>query len=172
MENPPDVYLAKCTASSIYAAIDRETRRKTLHKKYNLAGDPSSKGGINVHRALSFVTFRPSFGPLVLLNVRAEATRQDENLSYITLKRVNGLTYLVQSWFAILFIAITLGVAIYQIVVAHHEDGLAMLVMPLFAAGYLGMLELMASGTVSEYKKKIIRLFTDENFSLEKVEKS
>src|SRR5690606_22371753 len=133
----------------------------TFGKEFNLSGDYPDNGGINIYSTISFAVFKPNLGPLVKLNLNCVNTNQNGTQSKLTLKRVNGATYKVQFWFMMFFVALTLIIALYQIIIG-NDIGFEMLMLPLFGLIYILIIELFSEFTISSLNKKVEKMLNSE----------
>ena len=108
------------SAENFNKIVRTELNRKTFGKKYNLSGDYPDYGGIDISPTISFAVFKPNLGPLVKLNLNCANTNENGTESKLTLNRVNGATYKMQFWFMIFFVALTLIIASYQILIGNE----------------------------------------------------
>ena len=156
------------SAEKFYKTVRIELNRKTFGKKYNLSGDYPDNGGIDIYPTISFAVFKPNFGPLVKLNLNCVNTNQNGTESKLTLQRVNGATYKMQFWFMIFFLALTLIIALYQIIIG-NEVGLGMLMLPLFGIFYILIIELLSEFTISSLNKKVEKILSSEKLKYKKL---
>ncbi|MFK7750786.1 MAG: hypothetical protein AB8B65_20505 [Kordia sp.] len=161
-------YIVHESADKFYKTVRTELNRKTFGKKFNLSGDYSDNGGIDIYSTISFAVFEPNLGPLVKLNLNCVNTNQNGTESKLTLKRVNGTTYKMQIWFMIFFVALTLIIALYQIIVG-NEIGFEMLMLPLFGLIYILIIELFSEFKISSLNKKVEKMLNSEKLKYKKL---
>ena len=149
------------SADEFYKTVRTELNQKTFGKEFNLSGDYPDNGGINIYSTISFAVFKPNLGPLVKLNLNCVNTNQNGTQSKLTLKRVNGATYKVQFWFMMFFVALTLIIALYQIIIG-NDIGFEMLMLPLFGLIYILIIELFSEFTISSLNKKVEKMLNSE----------
>ena len=156
------------SAENYNKIVRSELNRKTFGKKYNLSGDYPDYGGIDIFPTISFAVFKPNLGPLVKLNLNCANTNENGTESKLTLNRVNGATYKMQFWFMIFFVALTLIIASYQIIIG-NEIGFGMLMLPLFGLLYILIIELFSEFTISSLNKKVEKMMDSEKLKYKKL---
>jgi hypothetical protein len=156
------------SAENFNKIVRTELNRKTFGKKYNLSGDYPDYGGIDISPTISFAVFKPNLGPLVKLNLNCANTNENGTESKLTLNRVNGATYKMQFWFMIFFVALTLIIASYQILIG-NEIGFGMLMLPLFGLLYILIIELFSELTISSLNKKVEKMMDSEKLKYKKL---
>ena len=149
--------------------IRTEIKRKTFDKRNNISGEYSDNGGFDLTNTFSFLYTEPNLGPLVKLNLKSVNSSSDGTESKLTLKRVNGATFNVQFWFILFFIALTLIIAIYQILTEGFKENLGFLTMPIFGILYYLLIELIAEITISNLIKRIEKIMTKEKIKFKKL---
>jgi hypothetical protein len=161
-------YIVHESADKFYKTVRTELNRKTFGKKFNLSGDYSDNGGIDIYNTISFAVFQPNLGPLVKLNLNCVNKNKNGTESKLNLKRVNGATYKMQFWFMIFFVSITLIIASYQIIIG-NDIGFNMLMLTLFGLIYILIIELFAEFTIESLKKKVEKILKTENLNYKKL---
>jgi hypothetical protein len=156
------------SAENFNKIVRIELNRKTFGKKYNLSGDYPDYGGIDIFPTISFAVFKPNLGPLVKLNLNCVNTNRNGNESKLTLNRVNGVTYKMQFWFMIFFVALTLIIALYQIIIG-NDIGFEMLILPFFGLIYILLIELFSEYTISNLNKKVEKMLNSEKLKYKKL---
>ena len=156
------------SAENFNKIVRTELNRKTFGKKYNLSGDYPGYGGIDIYPTISFTVFKPNLGPLVKLNLNCTDTIENGTESKLILNRVNGATYKMQFWFMIFFIALTMIIASYQIIIG-NDIGFEMLMLPLFGLIYILIIELISEYTISSLNKKVEKMLNSEKLKYKKL---
>lgn len=156
------------SAENFYKIVRTELNRKAFGKKFNLSGDYTDNGGVDIYSTISFAVFKPNLGPLVKLNLNCVNTNQNGTESKLTLNRVNGATYKMQFWFMIFFVALTLIIALYQIIIG-NDNGFEMLMLPLFGLIYFLIVELFSEFTIGSLNKKVEKMLNSEKFKYKKL---
>ena len=104
-------YSLKIPASDFYKIISSEINKGIFKKKYNLSGEIVKDGGYKIYNAVSFVNFKPNFGPIVSLHLTCFNSNRNSTESTLQIKRINGTTYDIHYWFSSIFVILTLVIA-------------------------------------------------------------
>src|SRR5690606_27172959 len=107
------------------------------------------EGGFYVFNTLSMVAVQPSLGPFVKLHVTVANSNREGTVCKLFLKRHNAMSYYIQLCFSAFFVVLTLGIAIYQLVLKGFAESTGFFLLPLFACFYLLIVEFLARSTVS-----------------------
>ncbi|WP_370091255.1 hypothetical protein, partial [Winogradskyella sp.] len=137
-----------------------EINRSVFKKKFNISGE-SVNGGFEVYNSVSFILFKPNFGPIIKLRVTYLGINEIESESIINLKRVNGMTFYAQYWFSLCFAILTLGVCTYQIVFNSYKD-ISIIMLPVFGIIYFLIINLIANNSVNSLKSRIEKILKTE----------
>lgn len=137
-----------------YLFID-EVDSGIFKKKFNLSGKVISSKIIEIYFHHLFVNFKPSFGPLVKLNLHFETSDRSME-SKIGVYRVNGLTSNVQIY-GVLIICLLAFIASCYMYITDKTTILELISFPLFGAIYISTIyfgsNYMTSMLMSRVKK-------------------
>ena len=156
-------------ANELNEIFRTEINRNTFGKKYNLSGEYSDNGGIDLYNTISFAVFKPNLGPLVKLNFSCVNTNENGTESIIILKRLNGATYKTQLWFMLFFIILSLIIVGYQFWKKGIQENLDFLIMPIFGIVYVLTIELIAELTIGNLIKRVEKVLDKENIRNKKL---
>ena len=134
----------------------------------NIAGGFSDDGEIEIYGNLSFFAFTPNLGTLVKLNASAANTNENGTESKLILKRINGITYKMHFWFTIIFVGLTLIIAVYQLAVNGFSK-VEFLIMLAFGLIYLLIVELIAGLKISSLIKTVEKVMLTEKIKYKKL---
>lgn len=162
-------YRLKVGANRLNEIIQFEIKRKTFNKQKNTFGEYSGNDGLNISNRSSILYVEPYLGPFVQLNLKIVNINSKGTESKLILKRVNGATFNVHSWFSLFFITLTLIIAIYQIWTKGFKENLNFLVMPIFGFFYYVLIELIGGITFQNMIKRIEKIMTRERIKYERV---
>lgn len=168
MNNQNAEYKISENADKVIRVIRTELKRKTFEKRNNLSGNVAKNGGLNIYRSLSFFYSEPNFGPLVEINLFSSNTNESETESKIILKRVNGATYKMHFWGAIIFAIISALVSIY-LIIKNGFNSIEILALPIFGILYLIGIELLADYTIKSLIKSVEKMMMSEKIAHKKL---
>ena len=148
--------------------ISSEIKKNVFKKGYNLSGEFSNDGGIEIYNSVSVVTFQPNLGPLIKLNLTCFNSNSDGTESSLKLKRVNGISFYAQYWFSLIFTGITFLISAYQIIINGLEK-IEILFLPIFGIAYFFFIRLIANSSSDSLISKIESILKAERIKYEKL---
>ncbi len=162
-------YKVKDPANRLNEIIQIEIKRKTFSKRNNLSGEYSDKGGFDLYNTFTLLYTELNLGPFVKLNLNSVDSNNDGTESKLTLKRINGVTFNVQFWFILFFIALTLTISIYQFATNGFNDNFEFLLVPVFGILYFLIIELIAEITIANLIRRIEKIMRKEQIEYKKL---
>lgn len=155
--------------SKLNEIILDEIKRETKDKKYNLAGEGSIFGGIDVYKHIHLGYAVPSTNPLIRLNLKFISLVRDGHKNILRLKRVNGRPYDIHKAIAIVLSIIMAIIAFYQILKYGFAENIAYSIMPIFGIVYFLIVELIARITYKKLCKKVNTIMDAEGITYHKL---
>ncbi len=137
-------------------------------KRHNIYGEATYDGGIEIYNSVSLIVFKPNLGPLVSLNLNCVNANEEGTESNLKLERINGLTFLIQYWFSLIFAVVTFGIGIYQMFADGFEN-FEFLFLPLFGIGYHYLIRLIANGTTEGLISKVETMLRKEKIKYKRL---
>jgi len=162
-------YTIDCSENKLNKIISDEIKSKTINKKYNLSGEDSIFGGIDIYNHILFGYSVPSTNPLIRLNLQFVGLVRGDTKNILRLKRVNGKPYDIHCAIAIVLATIMAIVASYQILNSGFKENLAYSIMPIFGIGYFLVIELIARITYKNLCKKVEKIMAAESITYTKL---
>ena len=156
------------TANKLNEIVSSEIKKNVLKKRHNLSGEISYDGGIEIYNSVSLIMFKPNLGPLVSLNLNCVNSNADGTESNLKLERTNGLTFLTQYWFSLIFAVVTFGIGVYQMFINGIEK-FEFLFLPIFGIGYHCLIRLIANGTTESLISKVEKMLIKEKIKYKKL---
>ena len=156
------------TANKLNEIISSEIKKNVFKKRHNLSGEVSYNGEIEIYNSVSLIMFKPNLGPLVSLNINCVNSNADGTESNLKLQRTNGLTFLMQYWFSLIFAVATLGIGIYKMFTNGFEK-FEFLFLPVFGIGYHYLIRLIANGTTESLISKVEKMLIKEKIKYKKL---
>lgn len=142
--------------------IGDEIERKTKNKKYNLSGEQSIFGGIDIYKHILLGYSEPSTNPLIRLNLNFISSVRGEPKNILRLKRVNGKTYDTHIAIVIVLATVMAIIASYQILIYGFTENTCLSIMPVFGIGYFLIVEFIARISYKNLCKKIENIMKAE----------
>ena len=161
MNNQNAEYKVNDNADKIVQIIQADLKRKPFEKRNNLSGNIAKNGGLNIYRSLSFFYSEPNLGPLVKLNLYSTNLNESETESKLILKRMNGATYKMHFWGAIVFSTISVLVSLY-LIFKKGFSSIEVIALPIFGVLYLIGIELLAHYKINSLIKSIEKIMRAE----------
>lgn len=159
----------KSKANHFNDLISREIKSKMFKKKYNLSGEYSEYGGINLFNFFSFVTFKPNTGPLVKLNIKCVSINESGSQSKLIMEGITGFTYKMHKWFSLLFSFLSISIAIYQIAKNGIDNNFEILIMPLIGIIYYLIVDLITKFSIDSLKNRVLKILKNERIEYKKI---
>jgi len=156
------------TTNKLNEIVSSEIKKNVFKKRHNLSGEISHDGGIEIYNSVSLIMFKPNLGPLVSLNMNCVNSNADGTESNLKLERTNGLTFLTQYWFSLIFAVVTFGIGIYQMF-ANGFEKIEFLFLPIFGIGYHYLIRLIANGTTESLISKVEKMLNKEKIKYKKL---
>lgn len=156
------------TANKLNGIVTSEIKKNVFKKRHNLSGEISYDGGIEIYNSVSLIIFKPNLGPLVSLNLSCLNSNAEGTESNLKLERTNGLTFLMQYWFSLIFAVVTFGIGIYQMFIKGF-DKIEFLFLPIFGIGYHYLIRLIANGTTESLISKVEKMLIREKIEYKKL---
>jgi len=154
--------------NKLHEIIFVEIKRKTIDKKYNLSGENSIFGGIDIYKHLHLGYSVPSTNSLIRLNLQFVGLARGDTKNILRLKRVNGKAYDVHSAIAIVLAIIMAMIASYQILNSGFKENIAYSIMPIFGIGYYLVIEVIARISFKRLSKKVEKIMDSERINFQK----
>lgn len=155
--------------SKLNKIINDEIKLETSNKKYNLSGEHSIFGGIDIYKHILLGYIKPSANPLIRLNLNFISSVRGELKNILRLKRVNGKSYDTHIAVAIVLATIMAIVASYQILSHGFNENIVYSIMPVFGIGYFLVIEIIARISFKYLSKKIEKVMDEEGISYQKL---
>jgi len=155
--------------SKLNTIILDEIKRETIDKKYNLTGEHSIFGGIDIFKHIHLGYSVPSTNPLIRLNLKFISLVRDGHKNILRLKRVNGKPYDIHKAIAIVLATIMAIIASYQILSFGFMENIAYSILPIFGIGYFLVVELIARVTYKNLCKKVETIMNVEGINYQKL---
>lgn len=165
MKNKIIKYTIVVSENKLNKIISDEIKRKTIDKKYNLTGEGSIFGGVDIYKHLHLGYSVPSTHPLIKLNLKFISLVRGGLKNILRLKRVNGKTYDVHRAIAIVLVTIMAIIASYQILSYGFMENIAYSIMPIFGVGYFLVVEFIARVTYKNLCKKVEKIMNAEGIT-------
>ncbi|MBN4084733.1 hypothetical protein JYT89_00160 [Flavobacteriaceae bacterium AH-315-B10] len=154
--------------SKLNKIINEEIKRETSSKKYNLSGEYSIFGGIDIYKHIPFGFSKPIKNPLIRLNLNFISSVRGELKNILRLKRVNSKPYDTHIAIAIVLATIMAIIASYQILINGFTNNISFSVMPIFGIGYFLIIEIIARISYKNLCKKIEKIMDTESIAFTK----
>ncbi|WP_460219325.1 hypothetical protein [Psychroserpens sp. MEBiC05023] len=148
--------------------ISSEINKNVFKKKYNLSGEYSNDGGIEIYNGISFITFQPNLGPLIKLNITCLNSNIDGTESILKLTRINGVTFYIQYWFSLIFTVITFTISLYLIII-NGFDKIEIMFLPIIGTAYFFIIKLIANSSTDILISKIENILKTERIKNKKL---
>ena len=145
-----------------------EIERDTKNKKYNLSGEDSIYGGIDIYKHKHLGYSEPSKNSLIRLNLNFISSVRGEPKNIFRLKRVNGKPYDTHIAIAIVLATVMAIIASYQILINGFMENISLSIMPIFGIGYFLIIEIIARITFKNLCKKVEKIMTNEGIKFTK----
>ncbi|SDY07739.1 hypothetical protein SAMN05444411_1204 [Lutibacter oricola] len=163
-------YLIKDENNSLINSINEEIKTSIFQKRNNLSGEISDKGGLNIFKTFTFITdVQPNHNPIVKLNLKTVRYDNDLTNRKLILSKVKegifGNTFLI----FIIFILLTLSIAIYQIIEYGFNEKMEFLTMPIAGGLFYIVYELISDFVISNLVKKVENIMTDLGIEYKKL---
>lgn len=142
--------------------IGDEIERKTKNKKYNLSGEQSIFGGIDIYKHIYLGYSEPSTNPLIRLNLNFISSVRGELKNILQLKRVNAKSYDTHIAIAIVLATVMAIIASYQILINGFTNNIGFSIMPIFGIGYFLIIEIIARIIFKNLCKKVEKIMNTE----------
>lgn len=169
MKNKIIKYTFTGSESKLNKIISEEIKRETKDKKYNLAGEGSIFGGIDIYKHIHLGYIEPSKNPLIRLNLNFIGLVRDGDKNILRLKRVNGRPYEIHKAIAIVLAIIMAIIAFYHILRYGFMENIAYSIMPIFGIGYFLIIELIARITYKKLCNKVETIMDVEGITYHKL---
>ncbi|SHG48554.1 hypothetical protein [Flagellimonas flava] len=154
-------YIVEEDMNAVYDLVSSAIKKR----RYNLAGEISENGGLDITPNLVFWNMDPNAGHMTKVNLSAVNISTDQQLCKLELKRVNGLTYKIHTGGAIGFILLTF--VIIGIYTFGNSDKFQweILLMPLFGLFYLLVFQGITTKNISNTKTRILKILKDNKIN-------
>jgi len=139
-----------------------EIERDAKNKKYNLSGEDSIFGGIDIYKHIPFGYSVPLKTPLIKLNLKFVSSDRGDIKNILRLKRVNGEAYDIHRAIAIVLVTILTIVSSYQILIHGFTENTSLSIMPVFGIGYFLIVEIIARIIFKNLCKKVEKIMNTE----------
>lgn len=140
---------------------------ESKNKKYNLSGEGSIFGGIDIYKHILLGYVVPSTNPLIRLNLKFISLVRDKNI--LRLKRVNGRPYDIHKTIAIVLSIIMAIISSYQILSYGFAKNIAYSIMPIFGIGYFLIIEIFAKISYKNLCRNIETIMDKEGITYAKL---
>lgn len=167
-ETKPESYLVEENMNKVFEIVHGEMDKNLFSKKYNLSGQVSDNGGLDLFPKIVFAYFQPNFGPMAKVNLSAVNISSNGNRCKLDFKRMNGLTYKLQVGFTIgLSILVVLTAGLYASS-DFQEFDFNILLFPLFGLFYFLLVEGFTDIVTTNTKKRVLKILTDKKVKYKK----
>ena len=169
MKNKIIKYTIPGSENKLNKIIRDEIKCETIDKKYNITGEGSIFGGIDIYNHIYLGYEMPSTNPLIRLNLKLINADDDDIKKFIRLKRVNGRPYDSHRAIAIVLATIMAIIASYQILNYGFKENIAYSILPIFGIVYFLIVELIARITYKSLCKKVETIMRNEGITYHKL---
>lgn len=159
----------KSKANRFDNLISQEIKSGMFGKNYNLAGEYSESGGIDLYSYISLISFRPNMGPLVKLNVKSLNIDENGFKTKLVMTVIKGFTYKMHKWTSLIISFIAISIAIYQMAKEGISNSFEFLIMPLAGILYYLFIDLIAEFSTDNLKNKVLKILKKERIEYQKL---
>jgi hypothetical protein len=147
-------YIIKDESNKVFKIINDEIKKSVFKKRYNLSGVLNGKEYI-LHLAFKLNYSDINYGPYVRLKLTFDELNKKE--TKLTLKRMNGLSYIVSFWSIVFCIVLFSVIYIYQLI-TNDPDKMRFLSITFVCIVSLFILEMIAKVTFYILVKRIEKI--------------